>query len=93
MLADTEMIIHKFPDRKDLLIYPVSDVHLGAAEHMEREWESFCKQILYQKNVYVILGGDLINNATKNSVSNVFDETMRPREQKKRMVELLTPIK
>ena len=79
------MIIHKFPDRPDIIIYPICDVHLGAAEHMEREWESFCKQLFYQQNAYVILGGDLINNATKNSVSNVFEETMRPREQKKRM--------
>ena len=93
LLSDMEMIIHKFPDRPDIIIYPICDVHLGAAEHMVREWESFCKQLFYQQNAYVILGGDLINNATKNSVSNVFEETMRPREQKKRMVEMLTPIK
>ena len=93
LLSDLEMIIHKFPDRPDLRIYPVSDVHFGAAEHMTRAWEQFCQSLMAQENAYVILGGDLINNATRNSVSNVFEETMRPREQKKRMVEMLTPIK
>ena len=36
MLGDFEIITHKFPERPDLHIYAVADVHLGAAEHMER---------------------------------------------------------
>lgn len=93
MLSDFEMITHTFSERPDITIVPISDVHLGAAEHMEREWKAFCASILSHPNVYITLGGDLINNATRNSVSNVFEETMRPREQKKLMVELLTPIR
>ena len=93
LLSDLEMIIHKFPDRPDLRIYPVSDVHFGASEHMTRAWEQFCQSLMAQENAYVILGGDLINNATRNSVSNVFEETLRPREQKKVMTKMLEPIK
>lgn len=93
MLSDYEIITHKFPARPDLRIYPISDVHLGAAEHMEDEWVAFCKRLLSQPDAYIILGGDLINNATRSSVSNIFEETMRPREQKRLMVEMLTPIK
>lgn len=93
LLSDYEMIIHKFPDRPDLIIYPISDVHLGAAEHMEKEWDAFCKQLIHQPNAYCILLGDLLNNCTRNSVSNIFEETIRPRTQKKLMVEMLTPIK
>ena len=93
MLSDFELITHKFPDRPDLHIYPISDVHLGAAEHMERAWKHFCDTLLSDPNAYIILGGDLINNATRNSVSNIFEETMRPREQKRMMVEMLKPIK
>ena len=33
-----------------------------------------------------------MNNATRNSVSNVFEERMRPREQKKRITEMLKPL-
>jgi predicted phosphodiesterase len=46
-----------------------------------------------EPNSYIILGGDLINNATRNSVSNIFEETMRPREQKKVMVKMLEPLR
>ncbi len=93
MLNDFEMIVHQFDTPDDIIIYPISDVHLGAAEHMTRQWSQFCVDLLERPNAYVTLGGDLINNATRTSVSNVFDETMRPREQKKVMVEMLTPIK
>jgi predicted phosphodiesterase len=93
MLSDFELITHEFPERRDLVIIPLSDIHLGAREHMEREWTTFCDTVLKQPNVYVTLGGDLINNATRSSVSNVFDDTLRPREQKKMMTEMLAPIR
>ncbi len=93
MLPDFEIITHKFPERQNITIIPISDVHLGAAEHMEKEWMNFCDSVLKNPCIYVTLGGDLINNATKSSVSNVFEETMRPREQKKMMATLLEPIK
>ena len=92
MLSDFELITHHFPERNDIKIYPISDVHLGAAEHLTREWELFCQRVVNEPNSYIILGGDLINNATRNSVSNVFEETMRPREQKKVMVKMLEPL-
>lgn len=59
---------------------------------MSGEWNAFCNRVLSEENSYIILGGDLMNNATRSSVSNIFDETMRPREQKKQMVEMLRPL-
>ena len=92
MLSDFTVIVHKYPN-VDIDIFPISDVHLGAAEHMTHEWESFCNGIINRPNSYIILGGDLINNTTRSSVSNIFEEVMRPREQKKRMVEMLKPLR
>lgn len=93
MLSDFEMITHKFDKNNDLHIYPISDVHLGAAEHMEREWGDFCNNLLQDPNGYAVIGGDLLNNCTRSSVSNIFEETLRPREQKRLMVEMLLPIR
>lgn len=92
MLSDFELICRKFPDREDITIIPVSDVHLGAKECMEEEFRSFISKVREQPNVYLILGGDLINNATRSSVSNIFEETMRPKEQKRAMAEILEPV-
>lgn len=93
MLKDFEMLVHHFPKNEDLTIIPVSDVHLGAAEHMQRQWELFCQSVLENENVKLVLCGDLINNATRSSVSNIFEETMRPSEQKKVMAKMLEPLR
>lgn len=60
---------------------------------MESAWREFRTKILEDPDAYIILGGDLINNATRSSVSNIFDETMRPREQKRVMTEMLMPLR
>lgn len=87
----TDIIIHNF--NKDIIICPISDVHFGALGYNEKAWNDFCKWVEKEENVYLTLGGDLINNGTKNSVSGPFDDIVRPREQKRRMAEMLMPIR
>lgn len=93
MLPDFEMITHTFAGGHDITVIPVSDVHLGAAECMEREWMEFIRTVEQTPNVYLTLGGDLLNNATKSSVSNIYDEVYRPSEAKRMMARMLEPIK
>ena len=91
MLNDFDLIQHSFPSEID--IYPIADVHLGAVEHAETEWISFLKRV-ERDNAYLILAGDLLNNSTRGTkFANPFDEVLRPREAKKRMVEHLLPIR
>ena len=93
MLPDFKLITHKFADNPDIEIWPVFDVHLGAAEHNAEAWDKFCKMILSRENAYIVAGGDLINNCTRSSISSIWDETMTPSMQKKRMVEMLAPLR
>ena len=91
MLNDFDIITHSFPD--DITIYPVADVHLGALEHCEAEWQSFLSKVKTD-NSYLILAGDLLNNGVRSAgFANPFDEVMRPRDAKRRMAEYLEPIK
>ena len=91
MLHDLDLIQHTFPG--DITVYPIADVHLGALEHAEVEWQNFLKRV-ERENAYLILAGDLLNNNTRGvRFANPFDEVLRPREAKKRMVEHLEPIK
>lgn len=92
MKSDFDMIVRRLPGG-DAKVYPIADVHLGAAEHMTEAFEKWIDWIRSQPNAYVILGGDLINNGTRTSVTNVFEETMRPASQKRLMTELLRPIR
>ena len=92
ILPDQILITRKFP-REDITIIPIADVHLGAKECMEKEFIDFLKMVEETPNIYLVLAGDLINNATKSSVSNVFEDRYRPSEQKKMMAKLLEPVK
>ena len=93
ILPDNILIEHRFPENQDITIIPVADVHLGAKECMEQEFFDFLKMVESSPNIYLVLAGDLINNATRSSVSNVFEDRYRPSEQKKMMAKLLEPVK
>lgn len=91
MLDDYAMITHRFED--EITVIPVADVHLGAIEHDEKAWESFCKSVKDEPDVYLILCGDLVQNGVRNAIGNPFDQTMSPSLQKAAMIEYLTPLK
>ena len=93
MRSDFDMIVRRFPDRPDIKIYPIADVHLGAIECMEDRWKKFCEMVANEPDTYLILAGDLIQNATKTSIGNPFEQMYRPREQKRLMIEYLKPLR
>lgn len=93
MINDFEMIVHQIPGKDDITIVPIYDVHLGSRECREQDFIDFVNSIKDKPNVYVILGGDLIDNGTRNSVTNVFRATMMPSSQKKEMAKILEPIR
>lgn len=91
MLNDLDLISHDF--KEDITIYPIADVHLGAMEHAEKEWQDFLKKV-EEKNAYLILDGDLLNNGLRSCrFVNPFDEAIRPRDAKRRMVKYLEPVR
>lgn len=89
MKNDFELIVHHFPACPEARLYIIGDLHVGAIEANIHGWEQFTQRILSDKNAYIAILGDMMNNATKSSVSNVFEDTMRPREQKRYLVNAL----
>lgn len=75
------------------------ELHTFADEHIGDE-HSDIKRLLarieYVKNTpnaYCILNGDIIDNATKSSVGDVYTQAYNPMEQLEKAVEIFTPIK
>ena len=93
MLPDFELIQHSFLGGHDITIVPISDVHLGSPGCMEQKFMEFLDMVQKTPNLYLTLGGDLIDNGTRSSVTNVFRATMFPSEQKKMMAKLLEPVR
>lgn len=87
------MIQHQFLGGHDITIVPISDVHLGSPGCMEQEFISFVKTVKDTPNMYLVLGGDLIDNGTRSSVTNPFRATMPPSQQKKEMANILSEVR
>ena len=97
MLSDFELIVHRLPECKEAKVYCIGDLHVGAIESNVKGWEQFTQMVLTEDNSYICLLGDLMNNATRSSVSNPFDDAMsaypRPREQKRYLANALAPLR
>jgi predicted phosphodiesterase len=74
------------------------EIHIFADEHIGDEHcdlERLKERIEYVKNTpnaYCIMNGDILDNATKTSIGDVYLQEFTPMEQLKRAVELFSPI-
>ena len=78
---------------KSIEIHTFADWHIG---DKACDIDAIKEQISYvrnNKNAYCILNGDLMNNATKTSVSDCYAEEIPPMQQLETLCELLGPIK
>ena len=94
MLPDFELIQHQFYGGHDITILPLYDVHLGSPNCMEQELIKFINKVKETPNVYLVLGGDLIENGVRSSIGDsVFKQTMSPSQQKREMANILEPVR
>jgi UDP-2,3-diacylglucosamine pyrophosphatase LpxH len=88
------LIRHELPrNYSEIEIYPVSDVHVGDSNTDIKLFEDFLDFVIKEPNRYITLQGDLMNNALKSSVSNCYNETMSPSQQKEYLIKKLRPVK
>jgi predicted MPP superfamily phosphohydrolase len=74
-------------------VHPFADLHIGDKHCSIEGVKKRIEQVKEKENAYVILNGDIINNATKTSVSDSYAEELSPMEQISRFVELFEPVK
>jgi predicted phosphodiesterase len=74
-------------------LHTLADLHMGDAHCDYEEIRRQVKAIETTPNAYCVLNGDLMNNATKTSVSDCYAEQLTPMQQIGQSVDLLKPIK
>lgn len=74
-------------------MYGVADVHIGAKECDLEGFRRFVSKVAAEPDSYICLVGDILNFGTRDSVTNVYEETMPPHAQIETAVEILTPVK
>lgn len=77
----------------DIYILPLADLHIGENACDMNYIQKLVNIIKENENYYTILNGDLIDNAIRTSIGDVYSQTMSPKDQIKQIAELLKPIK
>ena len=80
-------------DFPSIEIHTLSDWHIGDRACDEESIKEELEYIRNTDNCFAICNGDLMNNATKASVSDCYSEEIPPMEQLQRLVDMLEPIK
>ena len=91
MLDDFTPVLHKLPGRT-IKVWAVADVHIGAKEADVDGFERFLRGIERSQDDYLVLCGDVLNNGIRDSVTNVYEETMPPHAQVETAARLLEPV-
>ena len=94
MEHDFTVVTHKLDTTTPFInLYPLGDVHVGSPQFRRDAFERWIKTISEDERGYVVIVGDLMDIATKNSKTNIWEASMTPSEQKQYVVEALEPIK
>lgn len=82
------------PEELEMLNIEIfSDLHIGSKKCNYKLIMERIEKIKNDPNRYCIILGDLINNSTKTSVGDVYEEELTPMQQIKKAVMLFEPIK
>ena len=70
-------------------LHTFADLHLGDCYTDHELIKQRLREVAEKDNAYIILNGDLLNNATKTSVSDSYAEDIPPMQQIQTAVEML----
>ena len=76
-----------------LYLLPVSDLHIGDPACDLEKFFRYREWIESVPNAYIMMNGDIMDSATKNSVGDVYTATMKPGDQLALAVKIFTPVK
>lgn len=91
MLDDFDLIRHSLGPRT-IRVWALADAHIGARECDMDGLMAFVRKIGADPDSYLVLVGDILNNGIKDSLTNVYEETMPPSMQVQAAVDLLRPV-
>lgn len=80
-------------DFKYIKVLALSDFHIGDRLCNLKLIKTVLQEVKDSDDTFMILNGDLVNNATKNSVSDVYSEQLTPTEAVLKLCDLLEPVK
>lgn len=80
-------------DLQKIELHTFADEHIGDEHCDMKRLKERIEYIKNTPNAFCLLNGDLMDNATKTSIGDVYAQTFNPMEQVERAVSLFSPIR
>ena len=91
--TEAPYLLVKIPDFKGkAIVAPMFDVHFGSHAHKYEKFLQYVRWVKETPNVYVILGGDIMENAIDDGRGMTYDQDHNPQSQLTILTEILSPI-
>ena len=74
-------------------IVPFFDLHIGSPKCKLQSIKDAIQTVRTNPNCFAVIGGDIIDNSTKDSIGDTYTETMSPMDQIRYAAALFEPIK
>lgn len=78
---------------QEIELHIFADEHIGDPNSDIKRLRERIDKVANTPNAYCVLNGDIIDNATKTSLGDVYASKMKPMEQLEKACELFSPIK
>ena len=78
-------------DNGEIIVYLIADVHVGSAQCNLDKFKEVINEVSKIKNAYIVLNGDLIDNALKDSISFEYDG-LSPSSSIRIVCDILKPV-
>jgi len=85
-------MVYRFK-HKAVQIIPLGDFHIGTKQHMQEEFRRTIQYAKDHSNCYLILMGDMMDNITRSSVGEIFEQTIPPQEQVEAVIDELWDVR
>lgn len=79
-------------ERNQITIVPIGDLHIGSPMSYYQEIFKYGKTHYNIEGLYYVLLGDMLDNALKDSVGDIHDQTCSPTNQKQIFAELIKTL-
>ena len=81
--TDFDLIVYKLDrDLPHINLYPLGDTHIGSKEFNLDAFNRWKKAVMADEFGRVVIVGDIMDMATKTSLTNLYESTMTPMQQK-----------
>lgn len=87
-----KIIKHDLGPYEELNLYFLSDAHWEDANSNHKKLLQWREEVLSEENNFVIVNGDIINAATRNSVSDIYSSRSTPDKAMDEIADFLEPI-